>query len=335
MTKRSNSPNSLTSAGPTMADIAKIAGVSTITVSRALANSPLVNEATRTRIQQVAKDNGYSLNLTARNLRLGRTATIAVVVEMTPSTERQMSGPYPLDILGGITQELTSSNYSVLLTSWHDPVPPGIRAADGVILLGQGAHENAVEAVSQWNKPLVVWGATSKNDQITIGSDNVFGGQLAAARFLELKRKHPLFIGKLAHAEFNERYQGFSDHLTAYQVKPNLQEVADLTINEGNQAMRSALAVNPDIDAVFAGSDLLAIGAIQALTDLGKSIPHEVSVIGYDDSPLAAFYTPAITSVHQFFSDAGVRLAKSILEIIDGEDVYSQMLPTELVLRDT
>src|SRR5688572_16495754 len=102
---------------PTMADLAKVAGVSAITVSRALRDSPLVNPETRARIAEIARQYGYAFNVSARNLRLRRSMTVAVVVEMKPTLERQMSGPYPLDLLGGITQELTSSGYSVLLTS--------------------------------------------------------------------------------------------------------------------------------------------------------------------------------------------------------------------------
>ncbi|MET1162129.1 MAG: LacI family DNA-binding transcriptional regulator, partial [Pseudoxanthomonas sp.] len=116
-----------------MADLAKVAGVSAITVSRALRDSPLVNPETRARIAEIARQYGYAFNVSARNLRLRRSMTVAVVVEMKPTLERQMSGPYPLDLLGGITQELTSSGYSVLLTSLQGGALSHVQAADGVI----------------------------------------------------------------------------------------------------------------------------------------------------------------------------------------------------------
>jgi len=147
----------------TMADLAKVAGVSAITVSRALRDSPLVNAETRERVRQVAQQYGYAFNVSARNLRLRRSMTVAVVVEMKPTVERQMSGPYPLDLLGGITQELTSTGYSVLLTSLQGGALPNVQAADGVILLGQGAHEDAMHEVQRWGRPMVVWGAVSRH----------------------------------------------------------------------------------------------------------------------------------------------------------------------------
>jgi len=100
-----------------MEDLAAIAGVSAITVSRALRNSPLVTEKTRAKVRAIAEEQGYRLNISARNLRLRRSYSVAVVVEMTPAKNRPMSDPYPLDLLGGITQELTTAGYSVLLTS--------------------------------------------------------------------------------------------------------------------------------------------------------------------------------------------------------------------------
>ena len=113
------------------------------------------------RVREVAQQYGYSFNVSARNLKLRRSMTVAVVVEMKPTVERQMSGPYPLDLLGGITQELTSTGYSVLLTSLQGGSLPNVQAADGVILLGQGAHEDAMHEVQRWGRPVGVWGAVS------------------------------------------------------------------------------------------------------------------------------------------------------------------------------
>ncbi|MEX2499413.1 MAG: LacI family DNA-binding transcriptional regulator, partial [Wenzhouxiangellaceae bacterium] len=115
--KRSGEPES---GQMTMADLARIAGVSAMTVSRALKDSPLVSEETRARIHAVAREHGYSLNVSARNLRMRRSYTIAVIVEMTPSPERPMSGSYPLELLGGIAQQLTGAGYSLLLSARHD-----------------------------------------------------------------------------------------------------------------------------------------------------------------------------------------------------------------------
>lgn len=320
----------------TMADLAKVAGVSAITVSRALRDSPLVNPETRARIAAIARQYGYAFNVSARNLRLRRSMTVAVVVEMKPTLERQMSGPYPLDLLGGITQELTSSGYSVLLTSLQGGALSHVQAADGVILLGQGAHEDAMHEVQGWGRPMVVWGAVSRHEShVVVGSDNRRGGALAAERFLALGRSRPVFLGDPAHAEFAERLEGFADTLSKYGITPFTPMVSSFTVTAGAEAVHTLLEQHPQIDALFAASDLLAIGAIRALIERGRRVPEDVSVIGYDDTPLGATYVPPLTSVHQNFIDAGVLLARKIRTLIEGQPATSETLPTHLVLRAT
>lgn len=321
---------------PTMADLAKLAGVSAITVSRALRDSPLVNPETRAQIKALAETQGYMFNISARNLRLRRSMTVAVVVEMTPTIERQMSGPYPLDLLGGISQELTSSGYAVLLTSLQGGALPSVQAADGVILLGQGAHEDAMHQVERWGRPMVVWGAVSRHEsQVVVGSDNQRGGALAAERFIALGRRRPVFLGDPAHGEFAERLDGYSRALARHDMTPLTPTVPALTVSAGAAAVHRLLDEHPQFDALFAASDLLAIGAIRALIERGRRVPEDVSVIGYDDTPLGATYLPPLSSVHQNFTDAGVLLARKILALIDGQPAESEILPTNLVVRVT
>lgn len=321
---------------PTMADLARVAGVSAITVSRALRESPLVNAETRQRIREIAQQYGYAFNVSARNLRLRRSMTVAVVVEMKPTLERQMSGPYPLELLGGITQELTSGGYSVLLTSLQGGSLPNVQAADGVILLGQGANEDAMHEVQRWGRPMVVWGAVSRHEsQVVVGSDNRRGGALAAERFIALGRSRPVFLGDPAHGEFAERLEGFSATLRKYGITPLTPAVDGFTVNAGAEVVHALLQQHPQVDALFAASDLLAIGAIRALIERGRRVPEDVSVIGYDDTPLGATYVPPLSSIHQNFVDAGVSLARKIRQLIDGEEAGSETLPTHLVLRAT
>ena len=319
-----------------MADLARLAGVSAITVSRALRDSPLVNPETRARLRKLAQQHGYAFNVSARNLRLRRSMTVAVVVEVKPSLDRQMSGPYPLDLLGGTTQELTSTGYSVLLTSLQGGALPNVQAADGVILLGQGAHEDAMHEVESWGRPMVVWGAISRHEsQVVVGSDNRRGGALAAERFVALGRSRPVFLGDQAHGEFAERFEGFAATLSKYGITPLAPTVPAFTVNAGAEAVHALLERHPQVDALFAASDLLAIGAIRALIERGRRVPEDVSVIGYDDTPLGATYVPPLSSVHQNFVDAGVLLARKVQALIEGESAGSETLPTHLVVRAT
>lgn len=323
-------------AGPTMEDIAKLAGVSKITVSRALRGSEQVTAETREKICRIAGEQGYRLNVSARNLRMRRSYSVAVVVEMTPVKGRPMSDPYPLELLGGITQELTTAGYSVVLTSKQLMNTAPVQGADGLILLGQGSHGEAVRVLQQAALPLVVWGAPeSDSDYIVVGSDNRKGGASAAERFLAQGRRKLIFLGDVDHAEVRERCAGFIDALggmgTVHIIRPKA-----FTFEAGFDSMAAVLRKKASgFDGVFAASDLLAMGAIRALTEHGHGVPDDVSVIGYDDTPGAASFVPPLTSVHQYLRDGGVLLARKMLGLINGDAVESEMLPTTLIVRQT
>ena len=320
-----------------MADLAGLAGVSTITVSRALSGSSLVSPETRERVQQLARKHGYKLNVSARNLRLRRSHAVAVIVEMTPTPERTMWDPYPLALLGGISQELTSAQYNVLLTTRQAAGDVVAQAADGLILLGQGAHQDAVRAYDRLGLPMVVWGAAGVggDQHIVVGSDNRLGGISVAERFVSIGRRHPVFIGNPDHPEMAQRLFGFVDELGRHGIKPLLMRRADFTLESGVQAVRSLHNRHVQFDAIFACNDLVAMGAIRALIELGLSVPEDVSVIGYDDTPQGATFLPPLSSVRQNWQEGGVLLARKVLDMIRGEVVESQMMPTALVLRST
>ena len=323
-------------AGLTMEDLATLAGVSTITVSRALRDSPMVTEKTREKIRRIAEEQGYRLNISARNLRMRRSYSVAVVVEMTPVKGRPMSDPYPLELLGGITQELTTAGYSVVLTSKQLLDTPPVQGADGLILLGQGTHGEAVKVMQKTGLPLVVWGAPQAGTSyIVVGSDNRTGGASVAVRFAEQGRKRLVFLGDTDHAEVQERCAGFIDALGS-QVEVVVVRPKAFTFEAGFDSLSELIAGGAaGFDGVFAASDLLAMGAIRALTENKLRVPEDVSVVGYDDTPNAASFIPPLTSVHQYLRDGGVLLAKKMLGLIGGESVESEMLPTTLISRQT
>lgn len=322
--------------GPTMDDIAALAGVSKITVSRALRDSPLVTVETREKIAKIAGEQGYRININARNLRLGRSHTVAVVVEMTPMSGRPMFDPYPLELLGGITQELTAAGYSVILTSKQLMNTGPVQGADGLILLGQGSHGDAMHKLEQSGLPLVVWGSPEAgSSSIVVGSDNRKSGAAVAERFAELGRKKIIFLGDVDHAEVSERCGGLIEGLQG-QGKVHIIRPKAFTFDAGFASISAALEKTPHAcDGIFAASDLLAMGAIRALSEHGLRVPENVSVIGFDDSPHAASFIPPLTSVHQYLRDGGALLAKKILELIEGKAAESEMLPTQLIVRHT
>ncbi|HEX7814271.1 LacI family DNA-binding transcriptional regulator [Dyella sp.] len=319
-----------------MADLAALAGVSKITVSRALSDSPLVNRKTRDHVQALAREHGYKLNVSARNLRLRRSHTVAVIVEMKPSSDRTMFDPYPLVLLGGISQELTAAGYSVLLTTRQGATAAAVQAADGMILLGQGVRQDAVRRFDKLGLPMVVWGAQAEHDEhVVVGSDNRSGGAAVARRFVAHGRQNPVFIGNPSHLEIFERLSGFVDALAEHGIKPLLIRRDEFTVASGVDAIESLASRGVAFDAVFACSDLLAMGAVRAIEALGRKVPVDVSVVGYDDMPLAASFMPPLSSVRQDWQAGGILLARKALALIQGQPVESESLPVELVERAT
>jgi DNA-binding LacI/PurR family transcriptional regulator len=320
----------------TMADLGRLAGVSKITVSRALSGNGVVSERTRKKVLALAARHGYRINVSARNLRLRQSHTVAVVARMSPSPARPESGAYPLELLGGITHELAKADYSVLLTPRQDTSVTAVGAADAMILLGQGARQQAVHAFDQLDRPMVVWGAPRADDEhVVVGSDNRLGGRTAAERFVALGRRRPVFFGHSDHPEMADRLDGFVEYLNLHGIEPIVVDRTPLTMQSGTSAVQSLIGAGARFDAIFTCNDLLAMGAIRALIENGLRVPDDVSVIGYDDTPVAAAFIPPLSSVHQNWHEGGILLARKVLEMLRGEAVESETLPSRLVLRAT
>lgn len=336
--KVSESRTSTTRAGGgrlTMDDLAKIAGVSKVTVSRALSDNELVAPATRKRVRDLAAKHGYRVNLHARSLRMQKSYTVAVVVEMTPSPERPMSDPYPLEILGGVSQALASAGYDLLLTTGRGPREDQIYRSDGAILLGQGQNDDAVRRLSQAGLPFVVWGATKGDGAyVVVGTDNEQGGILAAERLLSLGRRRLVFLGDADHPEVAARLAGYRSTIVGADAELVAHLACPFTFAGGFDAIECLLARNTEpFNGLFCSGDLVAMGAIRALTDHGLGVPRDVSVIGYDDTPMAANFVPPLTSIHQNWREGGILLGEKILALIDGHQPPSEVLPASISIR--
>ncbi|OYQ31828.1 LacI family transcriptional regulator [Niveispirillum lacus] len=320
-----------------MADLADLAQVSKITVSRALRDSPTVKPDTRAKIQALAKEHGYKLNLSARSLRLQRSNMVAVVVEMKPNPDRPLSDPFPMALIGGICQELTSVGYAVLLTTRDGVHTPAVQTADGLILLGQGRQDEAAALLADSNVPLVVWGTeVPGHDYVTVGPDNRQGGALAAQHFLTMGRRRGLFIGDTRHADIAQRHEGFRNTLVAGGGQLVGGISCPFSLADGSAAIAQWVdGGGGAFDCLLAASDLLAIGALQALRKRHIAVPDMVSVIGYDDTPLGASLTPALSSVRQDWQAGGTLLARRILSLINGEEAASASLAAQLMVRGT
>ena len=328
----------------TRADIARLANVSKPTVSRALSNNPLVNRETREHVLSIARQHGYSVNRNAQKLRNKRTNTIAVSLDFLSHRQNHISDPFIFDLLAGVSEALGDRDQDLLLFApGHNDLDAfkeilASKGADGFIVLGQGHREQMLDDFARAGAPLVVWGAARPDTPYcVVGSDNFKGGELAGRYFLEQGRKRFLFVGDNSHAELKERHAGLA-HAAREAGGVTLQEVSISNFsweNAHDAANRFLDRGEPAPDAVFAYSDTAAMAFISALGKRGYAVPDDVSVVGYNDIPSAAYFNPPLTTVRQDTYAAGKLLVDKLMQMLDGETPQTELLPTELVRRAT
>ena len=331
---------------PTSLDIAHLAGVSQPTVSRALSGSPMVSEETRKRILAIAEQLNYKVDKNASNLRRQHSGTLALLFFEDPTSDESHINPFFLPMLGSITRSCARHGRDLLISfqqlsnDWHADYGDSHKA-DGLILLGYGdylAHQGKLRTLVEQGTPFVRWGAVLPDEPgVSVGCDNVRGGFVAGRHLVECGRKRVAFLGDASshYPEFLDRYRGCAQALEAagLAMDPALQFDAESSEEHGHQAAEALLHRGLPFDAVFAASDLIAIGAMRALAAHGLRIPEDVAVVGFDDIPASRIATPALTTVFQDTLQAGDLLVDSLVRLVDGEPAENCMIPVRLVPR--
>lgn len=323
-------------------ELAKIAGVSAGTVSRALADMDLVNKETRERIQAIAREHGFRPNQMARRLRTQKTGVIGVVIPLGHERRQHISDPFFMTLLGHLADELTESGHDLMLSrvipgdpDWLDRIVES-GMLDGVLMIGQSDQFDTIERVAQYYKPLVVWGS-HRDQQVhcTVGSDNLLGGRLAARHVLARGGSGPLaFFGDTRGPEIEQRLAGvqaevqetgtaqlkvFPTHLSAEQLP---QQIAS-HLDELGGTLRG----------IIAATDVIAMTAISLLQQRGMAVPDQVPVVGYDDLPLAAQTLPPLTTIRQDIAGGAKAMVAMLHQRINGADTQPLIMPPELIVR--
>ena len=330
---------------PTSFDIAHLAGVSQSTVSRALNDSPLVNIATRQKVQEIARELNYQVDKNASNLRRQRSSTIALLLFEDPTSDDSLVNPFFLAMLGSITKACAAKGYDLLVSfqnldnNWQAEYEDSHKA-DGLILLGYGDYRSYAGKLSQLhqhNTHVMRWGAPVEQwPGISIGCDNFSGGQSVTRHLLSHDYRSFAFIGDIGDKapEFQSRYDGFlsalDKHHTHHQYDAISSEEAGIEAAKHLMETTSALP-----DAIVCAADIIAVGVLQQLKEAGIRVPEDVAVVGFDNIQLAAFTTPGLTTVQQNTAQAGEKLVENLLLAIDGHPTDDHLLPTNLVVRQS
>lgn len=337
----------------TIKEVAEAAGVSTQTVSRVLNNRPDVAPETFLRVQQVITETGYAPNMLARSLTQGRSHILGVV-----AFGLEYFGPSR--VLTGIEQQAAAMGYSISLNLIHAPETDDVdglldsvlgRQVDGVIWAIPEVSGN--RAWSHERSPdlpvpvALVGGMAGQTSLTSIGIDNRSIGRLATEHLLAGgARRVGIVTGPLNWWEAQERLEGWRDTLDAHRVpaRDRLVVEGDWTAMSGELGLDRLLEKMPDIDAIFASNDQMALGVLHGAHRLGRRIPEDLSIVGVDDIAEASHFWPSLTTVHQPLRDAGALAVQEVDRAIrqahgrgapEEHDPQVTLLQPRLVVRNS
>jgi beta-galactosidase len=331
---------------PTLEEVAELAGVSRATASRVVNASPGVSERARLSVEKAVKQLGYVPNRAARSLVTRRSDTVALVVPATPA--RFFADPFFAGVVRGVSQILADSPFQLVLS-----IPQSAEQnerfeqyvlnghTDGVIVVSFPVDNPLVEKLVSAPVPAVLCGRPGGGlDASYVDADNCGGAQAAVSYLVESGRRRIATItGPRDTTPGVDRCEGYRNALSdaAIDLDPTLEGEGDFSQSSGERAMAELLTRHPDVDAVFAASDLMAAGALRALVDSGRRVPQDVAVVGFDDSHAAVLASPKLSTVRQPIEAMGRELANMLLTQITSGDATpkSVVLDTKLILRES
>jgi LacI family transcriptional regulator, repressor for deo operon, udp, cdd, tsx, nupC, and nupG len=323
----------------TIKDVARELGISVATVSRALSRPELLRRETRDRVMSVVDRLGYRPNVLARGLRRGQTRAILLVVPTL--------SPFFLEIFAGAEEVTTAAEFSLLLGCSHgdaereqacfDQVATG--GADGIILL-TGLIPSAYASGKRPFPPMVtVLERLPDRSLPVIRTDHHAGAAEATRHLIELGHRRIAHIAGTRKAPSTaRRLAGYREALegAGLSAPQELLHQGDFSMQSGASGMEKLLELDEPPTAVLCGNDEMAFGAVRMLHKVGLSVPEDLSIVGFDDQNMAAFYNPPLTTVHIPRHELGRRAALELIDQLEGRDVaHEVVLPTRLVIRES
>lgn len=325
-------------------ELAALAGVSAGTVSRALAGSTLISRQTRERIQALAREHDFRPNVMARNFRFGRAGAISVLHVPDPLAEPRGADVTFTTLLGHLVEGLAARGHDLLLSrpaaddpNWLDALANSGRA-DGIILVGQGLHSAAIDAVAADYLPLVVWGGHRPGQvHCAVGADDRKGGALAVRHLVERGCRRIAFLGDAALPEIAARLEGCRGAMADAGLADGL-EVPALSARPDSPELAIANwldSMAPPPDGIVAASDCLALRAVHVLARRGFAVPGQVRVVGYGNLFFATETVPSLSTISQRMEEGAGHLIDLLFRRIGGEKTDPVVLEPHLVVRQS
>ena len=325
----------------TLEKLARLGKVSVSTVSRALNDHPSISSSVKKELWSLARKHGYEFRRHMPASPIGAEGAITVVTPRVRGRPLPLSHPFFLELLASIGEaardrdcdftvsHLTPANYEDLVHATTTG------RANGVIFLGQGTLHDEFNRLAETDSRFVVWGAQFPGQKYcTVGTDNVLGGRRATQHLLKLGRRRILYIGG-SDPEATQRHRGYTEALqeAGVAIDDALASRVEFEAESAEAAVDRLSHRKIPFDGIVAASDLIALGAIRALSRAGKIVPRDVSVVGYDNMLLSRLSTPTLSTVQQDIPKAGRLLVSKLLDW--SGDARPEILSTELIIRES
>lgn len=335
-----------TAGSPTLDEVARVAGVSRATASRAINGGQRVSPRAQSSVDAAVRSLGYVPNPAARSLVTRRTDSIAVVVP--EPDDRVFSDPFFAGTLRGVTRVLGDRDIQLVLLL----AKPGASTArtlryltnrhvDGALVVSHHRDDGLAEQLTRIDLPVVFGGRPwSSGDQVAyVDVDNTAGERIATEVLVERGcRRIGTIAGPADMTAAEDRLAGWRQAMAAAGMADDAVVHGDFTEAGGQRAAEELMAIHPDLDGIVVASDLMALGALRVLAALGRRVPDDVALIGYDDLGVAERTTPPLTTVRQPVEEMAERATRLLLEQVDGRTGGHAMrviIPPQLVRRDS
>lgn len=326
-----------------MKDVARLAGVSTSTVSHVINNNRFVSDAIRDKVMKAVEQLNYAPSALARSLKINQTRTLGMLLTVS-------SNPFYAEVVRGVERSCYERGYSLILCNTEGDYHRMSRSletllqkrVDGLLLMCSEGQPPSSDMMRRYPAiPIVVMDWAPFEDNCDIIKDNSLQGGEMATRYLISQgyRRIACIAGPQDKTSACNRLEGYRRAMkqAGLPILPGYEVMGDFEFEAGWQAMQQLLALEPRPDAVFTCNDAMVVGVYRALRQAGLSVPDDMAVVGYDDIELARYMTPALTTVHQPKDELGELAVDTLLYRLEHPDLEPKLLvlTPELVVRES